>query len=117
MTTVDFALSQRRDVDLHPAPSFRAVLHGRVSERRVSRLVGPSGQPDANDDHVKGDGDDGRDLFISDNVSVGCSSLGSKARWAHHVENHVLAVGLTEKANQRHNEREGVNRASIDKDL
>ena len=78
---VDFALGQGRDVDLHPASSFCAetVVHRRVSERYMHRLDSSSGQPDADDDHVKGDGDDGRDLLIRDNVSVGLSSLQSKA--------------------------------------
>ena len=40
----------------------------------VSRLGGPSGAPDADDDHVERDGNDGRDLLIRDNVSVGPSS-------------------------------------------
>jgi hypothetical protein len=77
LATVDFALSQCRDVDLHPTPSFCAetVLHGRVSERCVSRPGGPSGQPDTDDDHVERYGDDGRDLLINDNVSVGLFSL------------------------------------------
>ena len=36
----------------------------------MSHLGSPSGPPDANDDHVERDGNDGRDLLINDNVSV-----------------------------------------------
>ena len=72
----DFALGQCRDVDLRPGPSLCAqiVVHGRNSEWYISGLD-PIGQPDTNDDHVKSDGDDRRDLLIGDNVLVGCSSL------------------------------------------
>ena len=78
MTTVDFALGQCRDVDLHLTPSFCAeiVVQGRVSKRYVSRLGGPSGAPDADDGHVERDGNDGRDLLIGDYVSVGLSHEG-----------------------------------------
>jgi len=56
----DFALGQSRNVDLRPGCSLCAprVVHGRDSEY-ISRLGGPTGQSDTDDDHVKGDGDDG----------------------------------------------------------
>ena len=70
LTIFDLALGQRRDMDLHSAPSFRAetVVRGGGPERYACRLVGPRGQPDADDDHVKRDGDDGRHLAV--NVST-----------------------------------------------
>ena len=77
MTIVGFALGQCCDEDLHPTPSFcaRVVFYRRGLRRHTST----SGQPDADYDHVKGDGYDGRDLLIRENVSVRLSSSGSKA--------------------------------------
>ena len=71
-TIFDLALGQCSDLDLHSAPSFHAeaVVRGGDSERYTCRLVGPSGQPDTDNNHIKRDGDDGRDLVVSKNVSV-----------------------------------------------
>jgi len=63
------------------------VVRGGGSEWHACRLVGPRGKPDADDDHVKRDGDDGRHLAVS---------------------NHVLAVGLTCEINRRHEKGEGI---------
>ena len=68
---LDFALSQCCDVDLHRPPSCaQAGLHRHASMRCVCHLGGTSGQPDANDDHVKRDRDDGGDLSIRNNILV-----------------------------------------------
>ena len=58
----NFVLGQRRNVDLHPPPSFRTQtgLQGHVSERQ---LGGTRGHTDANNDHVERDRNDGSDLL------------------------------------------------------
>jgi len=70
-------------VDLHPTTLFRvgAIVHrdGRVSKQYVCHPASPSGQPDTDDDHVKRDGDDGRNLLASNVDSAGLSSSASEA--------------------------------------
>ena len=65
---IDFALRQCRDVNLRSPPSLRAqtLFRGGVRERYICHLGDTSGHPDADDDHVKRDRDDGRDLWASD---------------------------------------------------
>jgi len=71
---VDFAVGQCHNVDLRSPPSFcdaRIVIRRCVSARDIGDTVGATGQSDADDNHVKRDGDDGRHLVTSNNVSVG----------------------------------------------
>lgn len=72
--------------------------------------------PDTHNDHVERDGYDGRDLVVSNSVSVGPFSLGSGMA-ADHAQYHVLTVGFVYKAYQCRKHREGVNHASIDDDV
>lgn len=75
--TYDDALSHGDDSDLRPPPSFCAgvLVYRRVSKRLNCRVVSvsPSGHPDADDDHIKRDGNDGRHLAVSKVNSVGLS--------------------------------------------
>ena len=46
----------------------------------MCRLASPSGPPDADNDHVKRDGDDGRDLLTSNIVSVRGTLISERGR-------------------------------------
>ena len=71
---LDFPLGHRPDVDLHFKPRVCVVhvhVHERGFERETHCLFNPVGRADADDDHVKRDGDDGRDLTVGSNVFSG----------------------------------------------
>ena len=81
LIVVDFALGQCGDVDLCSLSSVCAetVIRGRVSKQYTCHsTVSPSSQPDADDDHIKRDGDDWRDLVISDDVQWDHSREGAR---------------------------------------
>lgn len=63
-------------MDLHSVPAFcaDAVLRECVSEWYTSYLVSPTDHRDTDNNHVKRDRDDGRDLVVSSNVSAALSS-------------------------------------------
>ena len=70
LTLVDLALGQCCDDNLHPTPSFctQIVVCRHASKRYTCRAVSPSSKADTDDNHIKRDADDGRDLVISNNV-------------------------------------------------
>lgn len=108
---VDFALGQCHDVDLRPPPSFcaaRIVICRCVSARDIRDTVVATSQSDADDNHVKRDGNDWRNLVTSNNVSMGPFLLRRKARGADQVQHHELTVASTYKAYQRYKKGQGV---------
>jgi hypothetical protein len=65
---------------VHSAPAVpnETVTRGRMSQVRMHQVVRPISQPNTDDDHVKRDGDDGHDLIVSNDVSVGLFSWQAK---------------------------------------
>ena len=70
LTIFNLALGQRCDVDLHSVPSVcaEAVVRVRDLKGYACLLAGTTGQPDADNNHVKRDGNNGRDLVARNNV-------------------------------------------------